>query len=53
MKTVIDFLINHPEASFAALSLAESVVMPFVPVKWNGVAMTLFSFLKKKKTEAK
>lgn len=48
MQDVIRFVLNHPEATLAALALTESVVMPFVPVKWNGLAHATFSFLKKK-----
>jgi hypothetical protein len=31
------------------VTLAESILMPFVPVKWNGLAVTIFGFLKRKK----
>ena len=49
MKLVLDFLIAHPEYIVAGLSLVESAVMPFIPIKWNGIAVTVFNFLKKKK----
>jgi hypothetical protein len=50
MQAVISFVLNHPEATLAVVALTESIVMPFVPVKWNGLAHTAFSFLKKKVT---
>ena len=53
MKPVVDFVINHPEAAFAVLALLESAIMPIIPVKWNGVAVSVFNFLKNKKVEGK
>jgi hypothetical protein len=50
MQAVISFVLNHPEATLTMVALAESIAMPFVPVKWNGLAHTAFSFLKKKVT---
>ena len=51
MQPIFAFIVKHPEATFATLALLESAIMPIVPVKWNGVAVAVFNFLKKKKPE--
>lgn len=49
MRPVVDFAVQNPELVGVIVAVAESIIMPFIPVKWDGLAVTLFSVFKKKK----
>ncbi len=53
MSAVIAFILANPALVGIVLGLIESVVMPIVPVKWNGLFNTIFSFLRSKYVKAK
>lgn len=53
MSVVIDFIVNNPELTAIVAAAVESVVMPFVPVKWNGFASFLFGAIRKKLPKGK
>lgn len=53
MEQVISYIAANPEAVLFVVGAVESLVMPFIPVKYNGLAVTLFGFLKKKKAGAR
>lgn len=48
MKEVMDWIINNPETVGIILLLLESVLMPFIPIKWNGLAVLLLRMAKTK-----
>ena len=48
MNAIIDFVKNHPELIAIVLAGVDSFLMPFVPVKWNGVALFILNVFRKK-----
>lgn len=38
MKEAMTWITQNPEMVGLALVLVESILMPFIPVKWNGLA---------------
>ncbi len=53
MGAVLSFIIANPALIGIAVTIAESVIMPLVPVKYDGLLNTVFSFLKSKYVKAK
>lgn len=48
MQPILDFIANNPELTVTIFALVESVVMPFIPVKWNGIAAFILKYAKSK-----
>jgi hypothetical protein len=48
MKDVIAWIAANPELVGVGILVLESALMPFIPVKWNGLAILVLGVLKKK-----
>lgn len=53
MQPILDFIINNPEVMAIIFIALESVLLPFIPVKWNGVANLILKLIKAKLIKAK
>lgn len=51
MIALISFIAANPAIIVAVLGALESVVMPFVPVKYNGIFVTVLEAMSKKKKD--
>lgn len=51
MTALIGFFLANPAIAAAALVALESAIMPFVPVKYNGIVKTVLEAMSKKKKD--
>lgn len=48
MHSILHFISSHPAITGAVVTAIESIAMPFIPIQYNGLAVTIFGFLKRK-----